>query len=161
MILSLIAAVSDNGAIGKDNALPWRIPEDLKRFKTLTLGHTVVMGRRTYESIGKPLPKRRNLVLTSDGSWSAAGVERCASLSDAIETARGAGETELFAIGGERVYREALAAADRLYLTRVRGEFPGDAFFPPFDETRFAALERDEREGDPPFAFVVLERIPV
>lgn len=158
MIVSLIAAVSDNGVIGKDNALPWRIPEDLKRFKALTLGHTVLMGRRTFESIGRPLPGRRNLVLTTDGKWGAEGVERFPTLDAAVDAARRAGETELFVIGGERVYREALPSADRLYLTRVRGTFDGNAFFPAFDETLFRASESDEREGVPPFAFVTLER---
>lgn len=158
MIVSLIAAVSDNGVIGRDNALPWRIPEDLRRFKSLTTGHSVVMGRRTYESIGKALPKRRNFVLTSDEAWRADGVERVGSLDVAASLAERAGETELFVIGGQRVYREALPMAARLYLTRVGGQFEGDAFFPEYDGSAFTETAREERPGPPPYVFVTLER---
>ncbi len=158
MIVSLIAAVSDNGVIGKDNALPWRIPEDLKRFKALTTGHTIVMGRLTFESIGKALPRRRNIVLTSNPSWSGEDADRAHSLSDAVAMASVANETELFIIGGERVYRDALERADRVYLTRVSGDFEGDAFFPEFDLSQFDEVEKEEHAGPPPFAFVTLQR---
>jgi dihydrofolate reductase len=157
MIVALIAAVCENGVIGKDNALPWRISEDLKRFKSLTLGHPVVMGRKTYESIGKPLPKRRNIVLTRDPGWSAEGAERAGSLAEAVEMAARSGAEKLFIIGGEKVYRDALPHADLLYLTKVSGAYEGDAFFPPFDASRFEEVEREEREGPPAFAFVTLK----
>ncbi|PCI40116.1 MAG: hypothetical protein COB53_01935 [Elusimicrobia bacterium] len=158
MIISLIAAVSDNSVIGKDNALPWGLHEDLKRFKSLTVGHTIVMGRRTYESIGRALPRRRNVILTTNPDWKAEDADRAGSLAEAIGMASVANETELFIIGGERVYRDAMSRADRIYLTRVSGEFEGDAFFPEFDASQFDEVEREEHSGPPPFVFLTLQR---
>ncbi len=130
MRISLIVAVADNGVIGVDGDLPWRLSADLRRFKALTVGHTVVMGRKTHESIGRPLPHRRNLVLSRRPDYRAEGCEVFADLPSAIEAARAAGESELFVIGGAAVYAEALPLADRLHLTRVRMEPEGDTRFP-------------------------------
>jgi dihydrofolate reductase len=158
MRISLIAAMARNRVIGRDNQLPWRLPEDLKRFKALTMGHPVVMGRKTYESIGKPLPGRLNLVLTR-GPWSGpAGTDGpvpVVSLDQAIERARATGTDEIFVIGGGQVYELAMPLADRLYLTLVDGEHAGDAYFPQWDEASFREIERDERQG---FSFVTLDR---
>jgi len=158
MIVSLIAAVSDNRVIGKDNALPWKLSEDLKRFKALTTGHTIVMGRLTFESIGRPLPRRRSIVLTSNSSWKSEGVDRAGSLEEAIGMASVAMETELFIIGGEKVYKDSLNRADRIYLTRVSGDFEGDAFFPEFDASDFTETAREDQPGPPQFSFLTLQR---
>lgn len=138
-IISLIVAVADNGVIGKNNQLPWRISADLKYFKQVTMGKPVIMGRRTYESIGKPLPGRSNIVMTREASWRAAGVEVANDLTQALAIATSissnasAGESgrgEVMIIGGETIYREALSKAQRVYLTRVHIRVDGDAFFP-------------------------------
>lgn len=155
MRVSLIAALTANRAIGRDNALPWYVPADLKRFKTLTMGHTLVMGRRTFDSVGEPLPGRTNLVVTRQEGWAAPGVTVVHSLPEALETARRAGEEELFIAGGAEIYRLALPLADRLYLTRLETEIEGDAFFP---ELPPGAWRLTESEPHPathavPFAF--------
>ena len=147
-----------NRVIGRDNQLPWRLPEDLKRFKALTMGHPIVMGRKTFESIGKALPGRLNLVVTR-GPWSgpagADGPFPCGSLDAAIERARATGTAEAFVIGGGQIYELALPLADRLYLTLVDGEHEGDAFFPKWDEAAFSEVERQQGQG---CTFVTLER---
>ena len=153
--LVIIAAIADNGVIGRGGDLPWRLPEDLKHFKALTRGHAVVMGRRTYESIGRPLPERRNHVLTRNASWSAAGVTRVASLDDAIAIARDAGEQALFVIGGQAVYRDALDRADRLELTRVHAAMEGDAHFPPFDEHAWRLVDEQHHPADDRHAYAI------
>lgn len=159
--LSLIAAVASNGVIGSDNTLPWRLPEDLKRFKALTLGHPVVMGRKTYESIGRPLPGRRNIVITRDATYAADGCETANSLETAL-AACNATTDEVFVIGGAQIYAEALPLAQRLYLTEIRREFPGDARFPVFDRIGWQEKTR-ERLSTPEgleFDFVVYDRMP-
>jgi dihydrofolate reductase len=152
--LVIIAAVAEkNRVIGKDGRLPWRLSEDLRRFKQLTLGHAALMGRKTFESIvarlGKPLPERRNLVLTSTASFpDFPDVEIYSSLDDALNAA--ANESMLFVIGGESLYRETLPLAHRLELTIVKGDYDGDAFFPEYRsllEEKFELVKRDEREG--------------
>lgn len=157
--LSLIAAVAANGVIGSDNALPWRLPEDLKRFKALTLGHPVIMGRRTHESIGRPLPGRRNIVISRNAAFAAEGCETAASLESAIAACAGTAD-EIFVIGGAQIYAKALPLAERLYLTEIRAEFPGDASFPAFDRDvwRETARERNPGENGIGFDFVVYER---
>lgn len=157
--LSLIAAVAANGVIGSDNALPWRLPEDLKRFKALTLGHPVIMGRKTYASIGRPLPGRRNIVVSRNAAFAAAGCETAASLEAAIAACAGTAD-EIFVIGGAQIYAEALPLAERLYLTEIRAEFPGDARFPAFDRDawRETARERHPGENGIGFDFAVYER---
>ena len=157
--LSLIAAVAANGVIGSDNALPWRLPEDLKRFKALTLGHPVIMGRRTYESIGRPLPGRRNIVISRNAAFAAAGCETAASLESAIAACAGTAG-EIFVIGGAQIYAEALPLARRLYLTEIRADFPGDARFPAFEcgAWRETSRERRRSEGGIEFDFAVYDR---
>lgn len=146
--ISLIVAIGDNHVIGKRNELLWHIPDDLKRFKQLTLGHPVVMGRKTFDSIiaflGKPLPGRQNIVITRDTSWSYEGVTVAHSLEEAVEAAE---ETdEIFIIGGEQIYRQALPIADRLYLTRIDDAKEGDAFFPPYEDDFKTVLNSETRE---------------
>ena len=126
--ICLIAALAANRVIGRNNTLPWHLPADLKRFKALTMGHPVVMGRKTHESIGKPLPGRRNLVITRNLAYSAPGCEVVHSLDQAISACSGA--REIFVIGGADMYRESLPRAQRLEFTEIRAEIDGDAFFP-------------------------------
>ena len=137
MKLSLIVAVSRNGVIGLNNQLPWYLPEDLKYFKSVTMGKPIVMGRKTYDSIGRPLPGRANIVITRDLAWSAPGVEVAQSLDAALALGKAAceaaGAEEIMVIGGEQIYRMCIENADRLYLTQVDAEVEGDAFFPDID----------------------------
>jgi len=159
-LISLIAAMAENGTIGRDNTLPWRLPEDLKRFKSLTMGKLLLMGRKTYESIGRPLPGRTSIVLTRDRNWKAEGVVIVGSLGQALSYARDA--EELVAIGGAEIYRLLMPFARRIHLTLVHAEIPGDTFFPDFDPTQWADVEchshpADERNAYP-FTFVTLER---
>lgn len=140
-LVVVIAAVAANGAIGHDKRMPWHLPEDLKRFKSLTFGHPVLMGRRTWESIGRPLPGRENIVLTRSADFSAPGCRVAHSLEDALDACRGA--TVAFVIGGGEIYRAALPLAERLLLTEIRREFPGDAFFPAFDRDAFREVARE------------------
>lgn len=137
--IALIAAVACNGAIGKGNELPWRISGDLQFFKRTTMGKPVVMGRKTYESIGRPLPGRTNIVITRNSNWTAGGVEVVESLEAALDLARelalAIGATELMVIGGAQVYRQAMPLAARLYVTEVDAEVEGDAFFPKIDDS--------------------------
>jgi len=159
-LVSLIVAMAQNGVIGRDNALPWRLPEDLKRFKAFTLGKSILMGRKTYESIGRPLPGRANLVLTRDRKWIAAGVTVVYSVEQAL-TQTGPGK-ELVAIGGAEIYRLVLPFARRIYLTHVHADVPGDTFFPDFDSTQWADVECRAYPADQehafPLTFVTLER---
>jgi dihydrofolate reductase len=129
--ITLVAARARDGAIGRDNALPWHLPEDLQHFKATTLGHPIVMGRRTFESIGRPLPGRRTIVVTRDAAWSHAGCERAASLDEAV--GRCAGLPEVFVVGGGQLYAEAMPRADRLIVTDVEIDVRGDTFFPRID----------------------------
>ena len=141
--VALIAAVAANGTIGLDNRLPWRLPKDLQRFKALTLGHPVVMGRRTWESIGRPLPGRMNIVVTRATRIAAPGCRVAHSLEEALEAAAGA--DEVFVVGGADLYRVALPFAERLLLTEIRREFAGDAFFPAFDRAVFREISRESQ----------------
>jgi dihydrofolate reductase len=159
-LISLVVAMAQNGTIGRDNGLPWRLPDDLKRFKALTMGKLVLMGRKTFESIGRPLPERTNLVLTRDREWRAEGVVVVHSLGQALGFARDA--EELMAIGGAEIFRMLMPFARRIYLTLVHAEIPGDTVFPDFDPTQWADVEchsypADERNAYP-FTFVTLER---
>ena len=157
--ISLIAAIARNGVIGRDNGLVWRLSSDLKRFKALTLGKPILMGRRTWDSIGRPLPGRRSLVLTRDRALTIAGAEIVHSWDEALTAA---GADELMVVGGAEIYALALPHADRLHLTEVEASPEGDVHFPDFDRTTFRetlreahpAGERDEF----PFRFVDWER---
>lgn len=157
--ICIVAAVSEkNLAIGKDNKLPWRIPEDLRRFKELTTGHVVVMGRKTFESIGKPLPNRINIVVTRIETFEAPGCIVCHSLNEAIETARKDEQEKVFIIGGGKVYNAAIGLADKLYLTLVEGEFEGDTFFPDYSNFKRVVSEKAGESGNLRFRFLELER---
>ncbi|MBL0385248.1 dihydrofolate reductase [Tumebacillus sp. ITR2] len=134
-MISLIVAMDENRVIGKDNAMPWHLPADLAHFKAVTMGHTVVMGRKTFESIGKPLPGRRNVVLTRQVDFSAEGVEVIHSLEELPEG-------DVFVIGGAELFRELLPRADRMYLTLIRHAFEGDTFFPEFDGLNWQVVEQ-------------------
>lgn len=158
---SLIVARARNGTIGRDNAMPWHLPADLAHFKRTTLGHPVIMGRRTWESLGRALPGRRNIVVSRSPSYRAPGAEVVRSLEEAW---RAAGQAdEAFVIGGAQLYAEALAVADRIYLTEVAADVEGDTRFPPlapgeWRESLLAEHPADERN---PFAlrFLLLERV--
>jgi len=160
MPVSLIAAVARNGTIGRGGRMPWRLPNDMARFKRITLGHTVLMGRRTWESLGRPLPGRRNVVLTRDESFSAFGCETVHSVEQGRALAAGA---ELFVIGGATVYTAFMPFADRLFITHVDSDVPGDAAFPPIDRARWRLVEETPGTMDPrnplPHRFAVYERI--
>jgi dihydrofolate reductase len=160
-MVSLVVARSENGVIGRDGGLPWRLPRDLRRFRELTLGSTVVMGRHTFESLPdafRPLPGRRNLVLSSKPGYLAEGAEVFAELPSALAACNG----ECFVIGGELAYREALPLAERVYATEVAGEIEGDAFFPELAHDEWRCAQRGERlsENGHSFVFCVYERTP-
>jgi dihydrofolate reductase len=159
--IALVVAMADNSVIGRGGTLPWHLPDDLRHFKAVTLGKPILMGRRTFESIGKPLPGRRNLVLTHGAvPLLAPAVETVASIAAAVALV---GESpELCIIGGAAVYAQALPAATRLYLTRVHGEVNGDVHFPPWDAPAWRELQRQEHPADAQHAyamsFITLER---
>jgi dihydrofolate reductase len=159
-LVSLIVAMAHNGVIGRDNTLPWRLSEDLKRFKASTMGKPILMGRKTFESIGRALPGRLNLVLTREHAWSAPGVIAVHSVSEAL--ARAAHATELVVIGGAEIYRLVLPLAERIYLTHVHADVPGDTFFPAFDAAQWVDVAREAYPADErnayPVTFVTLER---
>lgn len=148
MRVTLIAAVASNGVIGADGDIPWRIPEDWRRFKSLTLGHTLVMGRKTYDSIGRPLPGRTTIVITRQPSWRADGITVVHTLEEALQAAP---EGEVFIAGGGDIYRLALPLADRMSLTEVDQSPEGNAFFPEWDSAQWRQTARIEHPG---FAFV-------
>jgi len=163
--ISFVVARADNGVIGRDNTLPWHLPADLKHFKRLTVGKPVVMGRKTFESIGKPLPGRHNIVLTGDPNWRADGVTVVANLAEAIAAAGLDPKTraeEVMIIGGAAVYAEALPIATRVYLTEVHAAPEGDTLLPPFDRARWREVAREDHpadEGRAAYSFVTLERV--
>lgn len=160
--LTLIAAVARNGVIGAGNALPWHLPADLKRFKALTWGHPIVMGRRTFESIGRPLPGRINIVVSRDPGFAADGIQ-VADSPDAALAQAAALDALVFVIGGAQLYAQCLARADRIHLTRLDLEVAGDAFFPELDARVWRETAREEYPADggyPAYAFVTLERRP-
>ena len=161
MTVSLVAAVARGGVIGRDNAIPWRIPEDARRFRELTLGHPVVMGRRTWDSLPdrfRPLPGRRNVVVTRNRDWHAEGAERAGSLTNALGLLDGA--PQVFVIGGAGIYAEALPLADELLLTEVDADVDGDVFFPTWDRAAFTETSREDHvsESGIPFSFVTYAR---
>jgi dihydrofolate reductase len=157
---SLVVAVARNGVIGVDNHLPWKLPDDLAYFKRVTMGHPIVMGRRTWESIGRPLPGRKNIVVTHNRAFSAPGCVVVHSLEDAWKAAGDA--EEVCVIGGTTLFEESLPVADLIHLTEVEAHVEGDTFFPDFDRTQWIEHEvvrhpADERHAYP-FRIVVLER---
>ena len=160
-MVSFVVAIAENNVIGNDNQLLWHLPDDLKHFKRLTQGHPVVMGRRTYESIGRPLPNRTNIVVTRQADWQADGCEVAYSVPDALEQAAQLDE-EVFVIGGAEIYRQALPAADVIYLTEVHHTFEGDVVFPELNNTEWREESRERHEPDEKhayaFSFVLLRR---
>jgi dihydrofolate reductase len=164
--LALVAAVADNGVIGRGNKLIWRLKSDLRRFRDLTWGKPMLMGRKTYQSIGRPLPGRETLVLTRDSAFAAKGVHVAHGWDEAVAEAAGLandmGASEIAVVGGAEIYALALPHARRLYLTQVHAAPEGDAFFPPFDRSAFRELRRKDFPAGPddehPFTFVDLER---
>ena len=162
-ILSAIAAMADNRVIGKLNQLPWHLPADLKRFKSLTLNHAIVMGRKTYESIGKPLPQRTNIILTRQPHFSAPGCHIITNIDEAIALAEKVHHTEIFIIGGSEIYLQLLPRIQRIYLTLIHGTFDGDAFFPELVEHEWKETSREQHEADQDhhyaYTFVILDRI--
>jgi dihydrofolate reductase len=151
--LELVVAMARNRVIGRGGALPWHLPADLKHFKALTLGKPILMGRRTYESIGRPLPGRDNLVLTHKLGWQASGVSAVHSLAEALEHAAQA--SELMVIGGAEVFRMTLPLAQRIYLTEVLGDVEGDTFFPPLDIADWRELQSSIYPADERHAFAM------
>ena len=150
-IVSLVAAVAENGVIGRAGGLPWRLPDDWKFFKQLTVDHTVIMGRKTFDEIQRPLANRRNVVISRNPAFRPHGVTVVPSLREAL--ALGATEPEVFVIGGAEVYRQALPRADRLYLTVVHADVEGDTFFPKYDSAGWALEEERHHPADEKHAY--------
>ena len=163
MRVALVAAVARGGVIGRDSGIPWRLPEDMQRFRTLTMGHPVVMGRRTWESLPdqfRPLPGRGNVVVTRNSDWSAQGADRAGSIEDALRLLEGEGT--VFVIGGGEIYAAALPSADELLLTEIDAEIEGDTYFPNWDPDDFeeVARERHVSSDGVGYSFVTYERRP-
>ncbi|MGK7397929.1 MAG: dihydrofolate reductase [Candidatus Cyclobacteriaceae bacterium M3_2C_046] len=162
MIKSLIVAKSDNNVIGKDNDLVWHMPEDQKYFKRTTLNHYVIMGRKTFESMNKPLPKRTNVVVTRRRNYRPEGAIVVNDLSTALEIAAKEHQQEVFILGGGEIYKQSIPLVDRMYITEVKAEFEGDTFFPELDYSGWKEIKREEHQPDLlnpyPYAFVVWER---
>lgn len=162
MKISLVVAVSENQVIGKNNQLLWRLPNDMKFFKNTTWAMPVVMGRKTFASLGKALKGRTNIVITRNPSWSAEGVQCAASLEEAFRLARSTDALEVFVIGGGEIYREAMPLAHRIYLTRVHASFEGDTFFPALEASDWTMVSQLDFNADEqhayPYSFQVWER---
>lgn len=160
-LLTLIVARARNGVIGRDNTLPWRLPEDLAHFKRTTMGAPVIMGRKTWESIGRPLPGRRNIVVSRNPHLRIDGGETAASLEDALRLC--VGVDNVFLIGGAQLYEQALPSADRLVVTEIDADVEGDAFFPAIDPQQWVVTEREVHRSEAngfDYAFVTYERPP-
>jgi dihydrofolate reductase len=161
-MIALIVAMAQNRVIGKDNRMPWRLPADLAYFKRATMGHPVVMGRKTYESIGKPLPGRRNIILTRDPDFRAEGCEIYHSIGEVLALAQADEDQELFIIGGDSVYSAFFPYADRLYLTLLEQYFAGDAFFPEIDPRKWRLVSRTRGETNKKnpyeYSFLIYEK---
>jgi dihydrofolate reductase len=157
--LTIVVATDANRGIGIDNKLPWRLPEDMAHFKRTTMGHPVIMGRKTFDSIGKPLPNRRNIVITRNAGWSHDGVEAVTSVADAMKLI---GDTPACIIGGAQIYAETLAFTNRLVVTEIGKVFGCDAFFPPIDPKQWKEIAREKYHSEPngfDYAFVTYDRI--
>jgi len=148
MIVSIIVAASENNAIGKNNSLPWKLPNDMKFFKNTTWGMPVIMGRKTFESFSKALPGRMNIVVTSQQFWSAPDAEVVEGIPAAIEKATEANTNEIFIAGGGEIYKQALPLVDKIYLTRVKADIDGDVFFPELDPDEWELTNSDEHLAD-------------
>ncbi|AMP05870.1 dihydrofolate reductase [Collimonas pratensis] len=158
--LTIIVAIDANNGIGIRNTLPWRLPEDLAHFKRTTSGHAIIMGRKTFESIGRPLPNRRNIVITRNPAWRHEGIESAPSLAAAAALA---GDAEAFIIGGAEIYAAAQDLAQRLIVTEIRHSFDCDAFYPARDPSQWQEISRENHHSDAngfDYAFVVYQRRP-
>ena len=158
MIVSLIVAMSSNRVIGKKGGIPWKIPGEQKMFKKITMGHTMIMGRKTYESIGRPLPGRTNIVVTRQANYLAPGCTVVHDLDSAFK-ACAPDESEVFIIGGGHLYHATIADADRIYLTLIPREIRGDTYFPEFSEAEFEIIESGFVDGIEPYHFYIYERV--
>lgn len=158
--VSIVAAVARNGVIGRGGSLPWHLPADLKYFKALTLGHHLIMGRKTFESIGRPLPGRTNVVVTRQAEYRAPGAVMAGSVEQALAAC--AGDGEIFIIGGAELFAQAMGRADRLYLTEIQRDFEGDVHFPEYDRSRWREVSRKKHKlddaGSLEYHFAVYER---
>lgn len=161
MIVSIVAAVAENGIIGRGDGLPWRLPADMRHFKELTIGHAVVMGRKTFDTLPRPLGDRRNVVVTRDPGYQPAGADVVHSIEDALQLL--SGDEEVFIAGGGEIYRLALPYATRLYLTVVHAAFDGDTRFPDLNLDEWKLVESERHEADErhatAFSFVLYERV--
>lgn len=155
MTVTLVAAVARNGVIGKDGGLPWHLPDDLRHFKAVTMGGVLVMGRKTYESIGRPLPGRTTVVVTRQQNWAAEGVLTARSVTEALELAESLGD--VFVVGGAEIYHQTLELADVLELTHVDRDPEGDTWFPPVDWSRWRTARHEVKDG---FTLTRYERRP-
>ncbi|MNK03621.1 Dihydrofolate reductase [compost metagenome] len=153
MIVSVVVAIAENNAIGKDNQLLWRLPADLKHFKEITSGHTIIMGRKTFDSIGKPLPNRRNIVVTRKAGLQIPGAEVTSNIEDAIALCTT--EEEVFIVGGAEIYKATMPITDRIYLTRVHQSYEADTFFPEIDFNVWeeTSVEKHLPDGKNPVAY--------
>jgi dihydrofolate reductase len=162
MKTSIIVAVAENNVIGEKNKLPWYLPADLKRFKEITMGHHIIMGRKTYESIGKPLPGRTNIVITRNQNLKIKGVTVVNSLSSAFKIAKENAETEAFVIGGAEIFKEALSKANKIYMTKVKAKIKGDVFFPKINFKDWRVVSREKHTPNSknpfPYEFLMLEK---
>ena len=162
MIISLIVAMNTQGGIGLDGGLPWHLSSDLKRFKKITMGHHLVMGRKTYESIGRPLPGREMIILTRQENFQIEGCQTTQTMAAALDIARNNGDNEVFIIGGGEVFRQALPVADRIYLTEVQAKTKADTYFPPLNYDEWNQIESTlvtgESREDFDYIFKILER---
>lgn len=157
-IISIIAAISENRAIGKDNKLLWDIPEDMKRFREVTKGHPVIMGRKTFDSIGRLLPQRLNIIVTRDKNYSVTGAVVVTSLESAVEKAKMEKTDEIFVIGGGQIYTQAIDIADKLYLTIVHTEIEGDTYFPDYSAFKKIVFEKKSESNRYRYTFLELVR---
>lgn len=148
MIISLLVAADENNVIGKDNQLPWHLPNDLKYFKNLTWAMPILMGRKTFESIGKALPGRKSIVITRNKNWHQTGVDVVYSIEEAIDVAAATAVKEIFIIGGAEIFNTAFEKADRIYLTRIHYQFEGDVLFPVLDERQWALTKNHHCKKD-------------
>jgi dihydrofolate reductase len=161
MKISIVVAMDTNGVIGRDNGLPWHLPADLQHFKRTTMGKPILMGRKTYESIGRPLPGRTNIVITRDTAYRAAGCVVVNSIDAALQAA--GGQDEIMVIGGAEFYRQALPQTDTIYLTRIHATFSGDTFFPELKAADWREVERSDHAADSrnphDYSFIRLDRV--
>ena len=158
-MISIIAAIAENGVIGRDNTLPWKLPADLQYFKKVTMGHPIIMGRKNYEDIGRPLPGRQNIILTRDKTYRAEGCTVVHSLEEAIECAK---NKEMFIVGGSEIYRLFLPHADRMYITHIHEPVEGNVLFPEYENSEWKQISNEPHQADEKnsmaYTFCVYER---